>query len=73
MSGFRQEESGLCYSAKVDDITLTIGVGGDVLIIEQPGDNIDPDIILLFGKEDAKMFIDLVQEWYNSTFTEDEE
>lgn len=55
-----------CLSAKVDDITVTIGIGGDMLILEQPGDNPDPDTIMIFGKDDGRKMVKLLQTWLDT-------
>ena len=52
--------------AEVDDILLTVGVGKDVMIVEQPGDNEDPDLIMIFGKEDGRRIIQLLQAWVDA-------
>lgn len=55
-------------SAKVDDIAVTIGIGGDVLIIEQPGDNEYPDCVMVYGKEDGKKLLALLNQWIESDY-----
>lgn len=55
-----------CQAAQVDDITLTIGIGGDSMILEQPGDNPDPDMIMVFGKDKGREIVKLLQAWLDA-------
>lgn len=55
-----------CQSTQVDDITLTIGIKGDMMILEQPGDNPDPDTIMIFGKEHGHQVVKALQAWLDT-------
>lgn len=47
--------------AKVDDITVNVGLN-DILSIQQPGDNDEDDLILIFGREDIRKFREILQQ-----------
>jgi hypothetical protein len=55
-----------CQATQVGDITLTIGIKGDMMILEQPGDNPDPDTIMVFGKEDGRKIVEFLQAWLDA-------
>lgn len=54
MDGFVKDERDCWTKALDDDITVTVGVHGDTFHIEQLGDNDDPDLVIVWSKEDAR-------------------
>jgi len=52
--------------AQVENITLTIDTVADVIYIEQPGDNPEPETVMVFGKDTAEDMIKLLQAWVDA-------
>lgn len=65
IKGFTKDDKG-CYIGKVDDIELVVGVLGDTISLEQPGDHEDPDIVMIWSKDDAKEVVKLMQAWIDA-------
>lgn len=65
MEGYEQDDKGN-QIALVGDIIITIGVHGDNICIEQPGDNVENDLIMIFNVDQAKGIIQRLQTFVDS-------
>lgn len=65
VEGFEEDALGALV-AEVGDITVSIGVRGDNITLEQPGDGDETDIIMLNNVDQVEELIARLQTWVNS-------
>ena len=64
ISGYQRDDHD-CLAFTADDVTVTIGVHEDNIIIEQPGDHDDPDCILISDVDVAEALAEGILAWTN--------
>lgn len=61
---FEEDDKGNLV-ATAGDVTVTVGVHKDTVMIEQEGDNDEPDLIMMSNPEQVQAVIDRLQDFLN--------